>query len=75
MFELLTDFRYFDVRDFVIRISDNSGIFYSGLCRIIKNSIFLSGHRENQNFKKRREKNKSHEHIGRSSCCISIYQK
>jgi hypothetical protein len=32
---LSTVFRYFDVRDFVIRVSVNSGKFYSGLCRII----------------------------------------
>jgi hypothetical protein len=35
MFELSTVFRYFDVRDFVIRVSVSSDIFYSGLCRII----------------------------------------
>jgi Na+/H+ antiporter NhaC len=40
MFELSTEIRYFDVRDFVIRVSVNSGIFHSGLCCII--DIFIS---------------------------------
>ncbi len=39
MFELSTDIRYFDVRDFVTRVSVNSGIFYSGLCRIIAKGL------------------------------------
>jgi hypothetical protein len=34
-FEVLTVFRYFDVRDFVIRVFVNSDIFYPGFCRII----------------------------------------
>ncbi len=35
-FELPTEIRYFDVRDFVTRVFVNSGIFYSGSCYIIK---------------------------------------
>ncbi len=42
MFELSTEIRYFDVRDFVTRVSVNSGIFYSGLCRIIRKTVNTS---------------------------------
>jgi hypothetical protein len=48
MFEWSTVFRYFDVRDFVIRVSVNSGIFYSELCRIIKITKVSHNHKNSQ---------------------------
>jgi hypothetical protein len=38
-FEVKTDFRYFVLRDFIIRVFDNSSIFYSGFGRIIVNAF------------------------------------
>ncbi len=45
-FELSTEIRYFDVRDFVIRVSVKSGIFYSGLCRIIHFTFVNKGKKQ-----------------------------